>query len=87
MRAIGVGNTRPGPRRSGLFCPGPSTLIGPSYHSQAHRDFAVLRLIRDASLAVRLSDHEWFQAFTSMLLSAGETTPRTQKITSALSAY
>ena len=35
--------------RSGLFCPGPSTLIRPHPpHSQAHRDFAAWRLIRDA---------------------------------------
>jgi hypothetical protein len=39
--------------RSGLCCPGPSTLSRPhAPHSQAHRDFAALRLIRDA-FAVR----------------------------------
>jgi predicted dehydrogenase len=35
--------------RSGLFCPGPSSLIRPHPpHSRAHPDFTVWRLIRDA---------------------------------------
>jgi hypothetical protein len=35
--------------RSGLFCPGPSTLNRPHPpHSQAHPDFTAQRLIRDA---------------------------------------
>ena len=35
--------------RSGLFCPGPSTLIRPHPpHSRAHLDFTVSRLIPDA---------------------------------------
>src|SRR5215469_17532612 len=35
--------------RSGLFCPGPSSLIRPHPpHSRAHLDFTVLRLIPDA---------------------------------------
>ena len=42
-----------GIRRSGLFCPDPSSLTRPHPpHSQAHRDFTARRLIRDA-FAVR----------------------------------
>jgi len=44
--------------RSGLCCPGPSTLNRPHPpRSQAHRDFTALRLIRDAfAVQVRLGD-------------------------------
>ncbi len=58
--------------RSELFCLGPSTLIRPHPpHSQAHLDFATLRLIRDA-LAVRSrqATHEWFRAFAVRSFSA-----------------
>ena len=43
---------------SGLFCPGPSSLNRPHPpHSQAHRDFAALRFIRDAfAVRERLGD-------------------------------
>jgi hypothetical protein len=50
LRASGQAALPQGPSlRSGLFCPGPSTLIRPHPpHSRAHPDFAVWRLIRDA---------------------------------------
>ena len=44
--------------RSGLFCPGPSSLIRPHpTHSQAQRDFTALQLIRPAfAVRFRLGD-------------------------------
>ena len=50
LRASGQAALPQGPSlRSGLFCPGPSTLIRPHPpHSRAHPDFTVSRLIRDA---------------------------------------
>ncbi len=43
--------------RSGLFCPGPSSLNRPHPpHSQAHRDFATAWLIRSALAVCRDCD-------------------------------
>jgi hypothetical protein len=56
LRASGSPALPQGPSlRSGLCCPGPSSLNRPHPpHSQAHPDFVALRLIRDA-IAVRLN--------------------------------
>jgi len=56
--------------RSGLCCPGPSTLIRPHPpHSRAHRDFAAQRLIRDAfAVRVRLGDPRAVPCFRQSFL-------------------
>jgi hypothetical protein len=60
------------PRRSGLFCPGPSSLIRPHPpHSQAHRDFVARRLIRDAfAVRERRGDPRVVLGFGSIFLPA-----------------
>jgi len=55
---------------SGLFCPGPSSLNRPHPpHSQAHRDFTALRLIRDAfAVRERLGDPRVVPSFRWLFL-------------------
>jgi hypothetical protein len=55
---------------SGLFCPGPSSLNRPHPpHSQAHRDFAAERLIRNAfAVRERLGDPRVVPSFRCSLL-------------------
>jgi hypothetical protein len=55
---------------SGLFCPGPSSLNRPHPpHSQAHRDFAALRFIRDAfAVRERLGDPRVVPSFRWLFL-------------------
>ena len=50
-----------------LCCLGPSSLNRPHpSRSQAHRDFAAWRLIRDAfAVGSASATHEWFRAFTA----------------------
>ena len=56
--------------RSGLCCPGPSTLNRPHPpHSRAHRDFTAQRLIRDAfAVRVRLGDPRAVPCFRQSFL-------------------
>ena len=56
--------------RSGLCCPGPSTLTRPHPpHSRAHRDFTARRLIRDAfAVRVRLGDPRAVPCFRQSFL-------------------
>ncbi len=65
--------------RSGLCCPGPSSLNRPHPpHSQAHRDFAALRLIRNAfAVRSRLGDPRVVPCFrcSSRLDMPSSTTP------------
>ena len=58
IRATAVALPQGPSLRSGLCCPGPSSLSRPHPpHSQAHRDFTALRLIRDAfAVRARLGD-------------------------------
>ena len=63
--------------RSGLCCPGPSTLNRPHPpHSQAHHNFIALRLIGDAfAVRERLGDPRVVPRFTcSILLSMSSST-------------
>jgi hypothetical protein len=55
---------------SGLYCPGPSSLNRPHPpHSQAHRDFAAQRLIRDAfAVRERLGDPRVVPSFRCRFL-------------------
>ena len=69
---------------SGLFCPGPSSLNRPHPpHSQAHRDFAALRFIRDA-FAVRecLGDPRVVPSFrcTFLLSMSPSTSPGSRSL-------
>ncbi len=54
--------------RSGVYCPGPSSLIRPHPpHSQAHSDFTACRLIRNAfAVRVRLGDPRVVPCFCCM---------------------
>ena len=73
--------TSPPPQRpslgSGLFCPGPSSLNRPHPpHSQAHRDFAAWRLIRDAfAVRERLGDPRVVPGFHCSFLPGMPSSP------------
>ena len=56
--------------RTGLYCPGPSSLNRPhAPHSQAHRDFTAERLIRDAfAVRERLGDPRVVPSFRWLFL-------------------
>src|SRR5258708_7695180 len=62
---------------SGLFCPGPSSLNRPHPpHSQAHRDFAAWRLIRDAfAVRERLGDPRVVPGFHCSFLPGMPSSP------------
>jgi hypothetical protein len=69
--ASDISRSTPGPSlRSGLCCPGPSTLNRPHPpHSQAHHNFVVRRLICDAfAVRERLGDPRVVPRFTCSIL-------------------
>jgi hypothetical protein len=72
--------------RSGLYCPSPSTLNRPHpFHSQAHHDFAVLRLIQDAfAVLVRLGDPRVVPCFRCTFLLDMPSTRTTGSSSAAL---
>ena len=70
IRATSVALPQGPSLRSGLYCPGPSSLTRPHPpHSQAHRDFAASRLIRDVhAVRERSSDPRVVPGFRVLFL-------------------
>ena len=66
--------------RSGLYCPGPSSLNRPHPpHSQAHRNFTARRLIRDAfAVRERLGDPRVVPSFRYTFLPDMPPSPTTE---------